>query len=255
MKVLLFGGTAEGRILAGKLAASAHAVTCSVATEYGRELIAKEPGLTVLTGRLNEKEMEQLIRAKRFNLVIDATHPYAAEVSRNIRSSADAAGVQCVRLFRPTQSTEGVEWVKSPQEAAKYLSVHGCTALLTTGSKDLSVFTAVPNYRDRLWVRILPSVASLQTALDAGFPASHIICMQGPFTAELNAAMLRQTGAEFLVSKDSGKEGGFAEKAEAARRAGAGMLVIRRPMDETGLSLAELMEMLCPGDLKREVGV
>ena len=255
MKILLFGGTAEGRILAGKLAEEGYAVTCSVATEYGRELIERAPGLTVLSGRLNAKEMEQLIRVKCIDLVIDATHPYAAEVSRNIRSAVDAAGVQCVRLFRPTQSTEGVEWVESPREAAKYLSARSCTAFLTTGSKDLPVFTTVPDYQERFWVRILPSITSLQAALSAGFLASHIVCMQGPFTTELNSAMLRQIGAEVLVTKDSGKEGGFAEKAEAAKLAGAGLLVIRRPMDETGLSLAELMEMLCPEDLKREAGV
>lgn len=68
--------------------------------------------------------------------------------------------------------------------------------------------------------------------------------MQGPFSEELNLAMLRQIRARWLVTKASGAAGGFQEKLAAARRAGARVVVIRRPREETGLSLRELAEKL-----------
>ena len=71
--------------------------------------------------------------------------------------------------------------------------------------------------------------------------------MQGPFSQELNVAMLRQSGAKILVSKDTGRAGGFAEKAEAAKQAGATLLVIRRPTVETGLTLEEMLKKYTGG--------
>ena len=73
-----------------------------------------------------------------------------------------------------------------------------------------------PSFYDlRLYARILPVRPSLDRALDLGYLPAHIICMQGPFTTELNAAMFRQTGARYVVTKNSGRTGGFQEKLEA----------------------------------------
>lgn len=248
MNALLFGGTVEGRLLAQRMAENGYQVTCSVATEYGKDLITPQAGLTVRMGRLDEGEMEQLMEAGAFALVVDATHPYAAEVSKNIRRAAEKTALPYYRLLRPAEQAEGVIWVDSIVQAAEYLAQSGETALLSTGSKELEPFTQVPGYQERLWVRVLPSMVSLELALTAGFPASHIICMQGPFTEALNTAMLEQIGAKVLVSKDSGKAGGFGEKARAAQNAGAKLLVIRRPVEETGQTLEELTSLLCRRD-------
>ena len=119
--------------------------------------------------------------------------------------------------------------------------------LLTTGSKDLAAFAALSDFSGRVWARVLPSIDSLSHALSLGFPAAHIICMQGPFSQELNAATLQQIGAKTLVTKDTGRAGGFAEKAEAAKQAGAKLLVIRRPTVETGLTLEEMLKKYTGG--------
>lgn len=116
--------------------------------------------------------------------------------------------------------------------------------LLTTGSKDLAAFAPL---RERIWVRVLPSPDSLKTALDLGYAASHIICMQGPFSLEMNLATLRAMDGKVLVTKDTGRAGGFSEKAEAAKAAGARLLVIRRPTQETGLELEAMYEKLIGG--------
>ena len=73
--ILIFAGTTEGRILAGY--ASAHSVRCfvSVATDYGKSLIGHLENITLLTGRMDEEEMERFIEENDIRLVIDATHP------------------------------------------------------------------------------------------------------------------------------------------------------------------------------------
>ena len=89
-------------------------------------------------------------------------------------------------------------------------------------------FAQIPDYAQRIYARILPVRPSLDRALDLGYLPAHVICMQGPFTTELNAAMFRQTDAHYVVTKNSGHTGGFQEKLEAARQTGATVIVIER---------------------------
>jgi precorrin-6x reductase len=244
VEVLVFGGTWEGRTLAQQLAAAGISVLYSVATDYGRELISAINHLTVHTGRMEEEEMATLMRTHSFSYVVDATHPYAALVSENIHRAAEGCGIPYRRVLRPGQTAEGVISIPSAKAAAEWLREREGNILLTTGSKDLSVYSAIPNYKERLWVRVLPSVESLQMALEKGIPAAHIICMQGPFSQEMNTATLRQINAKYMVTKDSGKAGGFTEKIAAAREAGAQLLVISRPTQEEGETLEELLRQL-----------
>ena len=246
MSILLFGGTAEGHSLARRLAQAGLAVTCSVATAYGEAVLEPTPGLTVHVGRMDADQMAAEM-AKGYTCVVDATHPYADRVSENIRRAAETAGLPYYRLLRPREAAEGVLWADSPADAARMLADLPGNVLLTTGSKDLKTFTQVPDYRDRLYVRVLPSLESLSAALDLGYPAAHILCMQGPFPEKLNAALLEAVDAKILVTKDTGKAGGFPEKAAAAQSAGAKLLVIRRPTQETGYSLDALYDFLTKG--------
>ena len=245
MKIFLFGGTAEGHLLAERLAEAGNDVTCAVATEYGQTVLEPRDNLTVLVGRLTAGEMAE--RLAGFDVVVDATHPYADKVSENIRAAAAETDTPYYRLLRPREEAEDVLWADSPADAAAKLQTLPGNVLLTTGSKDLKTFTAVKDYPSRLFVRVLPSVESLTAALSLGYPASHVICMQGPFPQALNQAMVEAVGAKVLVTKDTGKAGGFLEKAEAARAAGAKLLVIRRPTEETGYTLDALLELLLKG--------
>lgn len=246
MRILLFGGTAEGHTLARRLAQAGHPVTCCVATDYGRDVLEPQPNLTVRMGRMDQGAMEAEM-GRGYDCVVDATHPYAAQVSGNIRAAAKAVNLPYQRLLRPREEAGDVLWADSPEQAAEILETMPGNVLLTTGSKDLAVFAKLRDYKQRLWVRILPSLDSLSAALELGYPASHIICMQGPFSRQMNTATLRSMDGRILVTKDTGKAGGFGEKAQAAREAGAKLLVIRRPVAETGLELEALLEKLTGG--------
>ena len=99
MNVVVFSGTTEGRSFSRALAALGAAVTVCVATELGAEEQGCADGITVRTGRLDAEGMTALLRGAA--LCVDATHPYAAEATRNIRAAAAAAGVEYHRLLRP----------------------------------------------------------------------------------------------------------------------------------------------------------
>jgi len=241
-KVLLFGGTAEGRQLACWLQDRQLPFTVCVATEYGGALLPE--GLPARVGRLDREEIQALITQEHYGIVVDATHPYAAEVSRNIRGASEAAGVPCLRVLRQSQE-EGVPCRRAGNmaEAAELLESLPGNVLLTTGSKELHYF-AKPGLVERCCPRVLPMEDSLHRCLTLGFPPAHIICMQGPFSKELNVAMLRQFDVRTMVTKDTGGYGGFREKAGAAREAGCELLVVERPVQEEGLSLEELKERI-----------
>lgn len=228
MRAVVFSGTGEGRRLSRALAALGAEVTVCVATEYGRTEQGEAPGIAVCTGRLEPPAMEVLLRGAA--VCVDATHPYAAAVTANIRTAAEAAGVPCLRLLRAASPLPpGALSAPDAAAAAALLRDIPGPVLLTTGAKELAAFA--PLGGPRLYPRVLPLPESLAACAAAQIPPRNIIAMQGPFGTELNAALIRQFSIETLVTKDGGAAGGFAEKAEAARLTGARLLVIRRPPD------------------------
>lgn len=228
MKIVLFGGTAEGRTLSRELAALGAEVTVCVATDYGREEQGWTPGITVLAGPLDAGGMAVVLRGA--DLCIDATHPYAVEATANIRSAAERAGVSCRRLSRRLSPLpEGSVTVGNAEEAARYLMNTEGNILLTTGARELFAFSGLDGAR--LYPRVLPAAESLAACEAAGIPRHNIIAMQGPFLRELNLALIRQFSIRYLVTKDAGDAGGFREKAEAAAEGGAVLIVLRPPRD------------------------
>ena len=252
MKVLIFGGTTEGRKLASLLSKAGNDVCLSVATEYGKGT-APDEGVTVLADRLQKEEIAALLKRGAYDLVVDATHPYAVSASRNISSVCLDAGTKFYRLIREAGAeTQGLIYVPDAVSAANILKRSGEKALLTVGSKELEAFTGIEDFGDRLFVRILPMRESLEKALALGFHGPNIICMQGPFDEEMNAATLKKTGAKVLVTKDSGSPGGFEAKVAAALSLGLEVIVIARPEEEEGYTYKELLDVFEIEDIREE---
>lgn len=244
-RICLFAGTTEGRRLVEFLRKTQLSVYVSVATEYGETLVPKGENIEVHAGRLNQAEMETLFAGARFSLVVDATHPFAKEVTQNIAAAARATGTEMVRLVREAEDmAQDATYVASILEAAECLKGTAGNILLTTGSKELMPFTGIPNYQERVYARVLPMKSSLDACAAAGIPPAHIIAMQGPFTEEMNRAILRMAEAKYLVTKDAGPSGGFAEKLEAARKERVKLIIIGRPQEQGGIGFAALMQLL-----------
>ena len=123
----------------------------------------------------------------------------------------------------------------------QYLNGSEKRILSTLGSKELPVLTKVKNYRERICVRVLPAEGIEEHCRSLGF--AHIIVGKGPFSEEENIEHIRQSGAEILVTKESGAAGGFPEKASAAKKCGAEFAVLLRPA-ETGNTLLETEKIL-----------
>jgi len=244
-ELCIFAGTTEGRQLIDFLAGQPVRVLACVATGYGGSLVPEADNIELSAGRLDETDMEVLFTARRFDLVIDATHPFATLASRSIAAACAATDTRYLRLNRGVGAMEdGAVYVSSIQGAADWLAVHPGVALLATGSKELAPYAAVEGYRDRFYPRVLPMASSLAACEAAGFSPSHIIAMQGPFSVEMNVAMLRSIHADYLVTKDSGDSGGFSDKLEAARQAGVRCVVIGRPEQTDGLDYAGTVRLL-----------
>ena len=218
MRVLIFGGTTEGRRLARALSAMGHQVWVSVATPLGAEELAGLEDVSVLVGRRSGGEMDALL-SRGFHRCVDATHPYAVQATREIGAACARAGAG---------GEEGLR-VDSPEEAARLLAGREGNILLATGAKELPAFAALEPAR--LFPRVLPSEESVAACRRAGIPSRNIIALYGPFTQRLNEALMEQYHIRFLVTKDGGEAGGFREKAAAALAAGVELVVIRRPRD------------------------
>ena len=245
-KLCVFAGTTEGRRLVELLADAPVEVTACVATEYGETLLTPRDRLTVSHRRLTEEEMEALLVRERFDLVVDATHPYAAEVTENIARACRGAGVEYLRLLREADALpEGAVYFPDTEAAVNWLAGTEGNILLTTGSKELAKYAALPGFARRVCARVLPMEASLSACRAAGLGPDRIIAMQGPFSREMNAALLRAVSAKYLVTKDTGETGGFGEKAAAARDAGAVLVVVGRPAQREGLGFEETAGLLC----------
>ena len=244
--VCIFGGTTEGRKLTEFLAGQPVGVTVCVATEYGQTLLPETEHVSVSARKLPVDEITAMLQKERFDLVIDATHPYAQSITKSIARACRETGTEHLRLLRgASDAADDAVFVETTAAAIEYLKNTQGNILLTTGSKELAQYAALPAFSERVWARVLPVAASLEACTQAGLAPSHIFAMQGPFSEDLNTAMLQSIRANFLVTKDGGAPGGFAEKVSAAKRAGAQLLVVGRPPEEDGLSLPQTIRTLC----------
>lgn len=247
-RILIFGGTTEGRLLAEYCHQQEIEAYVSVVSGYGADLLPESEYLHVLSGRMAGDAMEGFMKRASIRAVFDATHPYAAEATRNIKEACGRAGVSYLRVTRESAAAENpggdsgkgpaaafasqVVYVHSVKEAVCYLKDREGDILVTTGSKELAAYTALPGYEERLYVRVLPSCAAISACEDIGIRGKRIIAMQGPFSEEMNRAMMRQLGVRYLVTKEAGTAGGFLEKLSAAEALSVTAVVIGRPLEE-----------------------
>lgn len=245
-RICVFAGTTEGREIVDFLDSQPVDVTACVATEYGETLLPAADNLTVSARRLPVAEITQMLSDTAFDLVIDATHPYAASITDSIYTACHATNTEYLRLLREaSELPSDAVYVADTDAAIDFLCGTEGNILLTTGSKELAKFSMLTGFEERVYARVLPMEASLDACRTAGLKAAHIIAMQGPFSEEMNLAMLRAVSASWLITKDGGKQGGFDAKAAAARKANARMVVIGRPAQKDGVSYSKAIELLC----------
>lgn len=245
LKVYVFGGTSDAVHLCQMLEEIGIHYELSVATDAGVETAAGLKG-KVNVGRLEVADMINCFKDKAINLVIDATHPFAAIVSKNIQAATKDANVSLIRFERPSQidliDDPLVHKVNGIEEACQVAKELGQKVFLTTGSKDLA------EYRERLpqhqlIARVLPVADVIQSCVDLGFGIGEIVAMKGPYTEAMNEAMYTFYQPDLIITKESGSAGGFEEKIQPCLTLKIPCIVIRRPKLAYGREVQTIDEL------------
>ena len=253
-KIVIFGGTSEGRLLAKYCDKNFIPAIVCVATEYGTELLEEYKNISVSEGRKDEEAMKKLFLDNNVEKVYDATHPYAKIVSENIIKVCNELKLEYVRILRDSKVLDKTlekyyKEFENIEEVVDYLKDKNEKILIATGSKELY------KYKDlevkNLYPRVLANMIGIKACEDIGIPSSNIIAMQGPFDIDTNVALLKKYACKYLITKESGDIGGFSEKIEACKKVDAKALVIKRPTKEEGISLEEAISGL--KDLKYDI--
>lgn len=257
--LFIFAGTTEGRTISEILSRNGFDCVVSVATEYGANLLQKGEHLTVLHGRMNAQEMASEFKKRDFSYIIDATHPFATEVSKEIKKACEARHIEYIRLSRDTSfdhtsfSGEHFFYFDTISQAADWLKSQSGTIFATTGSKELPILCKEID-TERIFARVLPSIESLELCARCSILQTHIIAMQGPFSEKANEIQFSESGAKILLTKESGAAGGYFEKIEAAQKLGMKIAVIKNPehreQPKNAYSLSQIIEKL-----SRETGI
>lgn len=274
-RIWIFGGTTEGRLLYRHCLEKEIPAVVHVATSYGGQILeqekeacgngengdgreeagrmdaTKQETVVIREGRLTKEKMREVMERERPVFVLDATHPHAAEVSENIRAVCGMLGIPCRRVVRDVawEDEKRKEAEENPcfdtvQKAVAFLQEKTGNILVTTGSRELHRYTLLRDYRERLYVRILPDAETIRRCTDMGIRGRHLLAMQGPFSEEMNRAVIKEYDIRWLVTKLSGGPGGFLEKQRAAKETGAELIVIRKRERETGIGIEEAKEIL-----------
>ena len=244
IKVVIFGGTTEGRMICKFCDEHVTPSTYCVATADGARSVDNLPNICVRIGRLSANEMTELLQQDKPALVVDATHPYATEVSMNIAEACKNVNIPLLRVARDSAEEQDAISFTCIEDLLAWLEGQTGGIFVTTGSTHAEALTRIPDYQNRVWLRILPNLDSLRKCLDLGYRPEQLVCMQGPFSEELNFAMFKNANTRILVTKNSGTEGGFTQKLRAAQILGMVTAVLIKPEEVGGISLEEACKQI-----------
>ena len=230
--IFVAAGTQDGRELAGFLLENGQKVTASVVSRYGEELLSRYPRSSINDRPLDEAALAAYCRGHDVSVFVDASHPYAVNISENAMRACRACGVPYIRYERQSAPLDYAKahYVANYEEAAKAAASLGKNIFLTTGSHNLKAFKEAPALQDCvLTARVLPDPEVVAECVALGFRPSHIVAMQGPFSELLNEELYKKYEADVIVTKDGGMVGGADTKFAAAMKLGLPLVVIERP--------------------------
>jgi len=221
-KILILGGTTEANALAQAVSERGIPATYSYA---GRVSNPRPQPLPVRVGGFGGVEgLVQYIRDHGISHVIDATHPFAAQMSGNAVAACRNAGVKLAALTRPKWiAQQGDRWQHVPDITTAVATLDGPAQriFLAVGRMHLEDFAAQPQHHYLLRLVDTPETLPL--------PNCEIVISRGPFTEEDDKALIERHRSALIVSKNAGGTGARA-KLDAARSLGVPVLMIDRPV-------------------------
>lgn len=246
--IWVIAGTGDSFQIINKLQETNKDLIATVVTEYGQKILA-DIGIKVIRKRLNKNDMKRLIREYDIDLIIDATHPFASNVSKKAITVSKKLEIEYLRYERQELDLTNypVDYILSVngyQEAAEKASQFE-RIFLTIGSNNLDYFIEkIDNWVDRLIARILPDWKFVKKARRMGFTPVNLLAMQGPFSYRLNRVLLEDYRADVLVTKASGNMGGLETKLKAACDLEVPVIVIKRPVLNYPVVLSDINQLI-----------
>ncbi len=212
-------GTSEGRKIISLLNNYTSDIFISTATEYGGELLQNYKYEYLNTKPLNLLELKDILKEKGVKLLVDASHPYAIEITENAIRVCEDLNIEYVRYERASCADKFkhepmVIEVESYEMLYDELKNIQGNILNTSGSRNLDKILCL-DIENRIIHRVLPSVKVMDECLNKGISVDDIIAIKGPISYELNCAFIKEYKAKAMILKDSGIQGGTEEKIKA----------------------------------------
>ncbi|AAT42697.1 precorrin-6A reductase [Picrophilus oshimae] len=220
-RIYIINGTSDSRFIIKRLRHDNYIISSAVTDEGIKKL--SDLGIDAVKGPLDINEMMNLLREKNIDLIIDASHPFAYSISRTAMTASEELGIDYIRYERPSILYESTSTFSSYDEIADCLNRMKCRALITTGIKNIDYIKNVIDKKNII-IRVLPRPENIERLINIGIPEKNIIAMEGPFTYELELAIMNNYNIECLVTKDNGD----IEKIKAALEKGIKILILKR---------------------------
>lgn len=225
-------GTSEGRDILSSLNKYTDDVFVSTATEYGGSILKDYKYSFLNTVPLDCVGFMDAIRKNNIEAIVDASHPYAVDVTENAMKACRRTGIGYIRYERPScmekfRNNRKVISVNNYDELHEKIKFLKGTILNTTGSKNMDIIMSM-NLKNRIVHRVLPQIKVLSTCQRCGVKIEDIIAVKGPVSYELNCAFIKNYAAEAMILKDSGARGGTYDKIRACIDFGIYAFVLNR---------------------------
>jgi precorrin-6A/cobalt-precorrin-6A reductase len=230
-QIWLIGGTTESAVIAKQIVALEYNCLVTVTTESAIALYPDSDFITVKVGTLSPSQMRELVKKERIEVIIDASHPYAVAVSQSAIALSQQCNLPYLRYERPAlspQDSSSIIELDSFETLVQGNYLYQQRVLLTIGYKALPLFQSW-HEKAHLFARILPTIPSLENALEAGFTQKQLIALRPPVSYQLEKALCEQWEISLIVTKASGKAGGEDTKQAIAKALNIPLMIIRRP--------------------------
>lgn len=240
-------GTSEGKGILSLVNKYTDNIAVSTATSYGGELLQNYRMKNLNTEPLNKDELLTWIKENNIMVLVDGSHPYAQEVTKNAIECAKKLDIEYIRYERlgvlEGIKSDNIIRVKDYDEALEYFKILDGNILNTTGGNNASRFAEV-EFKHRIIHRILPSVKVLSRLIDSGIKLKDIVAMQGPISCELEMGFIKQFNIKGILTKDSGIEGGCLEKFKAVENSNIKLIVIEKPKFTYNIEFNDTKELV-----------
>ncbi len=225
-------GTSEGRKILELINKYTDEIAVTTATSYGGELLKQYKLKELNTKPLNKEEMTEWIKKYKIHIIVDASHPYAAEVTKNVMDIAKELNIKYIRYERRgvLENLTGDNIIKAEDydQVIKEIKKIDGNIMNTTGGNNVGKFINI-DFKHRIIHRILPSAAVLNKIIGLGVKIKDIVALQGPVKYELECAFIKQFDIKAIITKDSGIAGGALEKFRAAQENNIKIIIIKKP--------------------------